>query len=489
MDAVSPAAAPAASPAASEATAQAITRLATMRGFLALALPLAAGYGVNWIMQFTNRLFLSWYSADALAASLPAGMVAYTVQAFFTASVGYVGAFAAQHVGAGEAEEAGAMAWPMIWLAVVAGILGLLVIPFRDVLFSLMGADAVVTRDMATLGAWYFAETLPAVLFAGLCGWFGGLGFTRLVMLMALGICVVSVGLNYWLVFGGLGVPALGLHGAGLATLLSTVIGCAVGLGFFFSPTFALPFGTWRQRNIDPQRFLRFAKSALPRGGTEALEMLAFVVFTAAIAHLGTEQLAANNLVFSLYLLVVIPLVGLGQGITIGVGQAMGAGRIDVARGVVRRAGLLALVTVCVAGLAFIVAPRELMMPYVALDPLDPVGSAARWERILDLGVPLMYLSAIMMFGDGFQLVWRFAVQGAGDTRWPLAMLTITAALLLGAPALFVSYRVAPETWTTWGISSLTACWGILTLYLVVIAGLMAWRYFRGPWSRMSLRA
>ena len=459
-----------------------------MRGFLALALPLAAGYGVNWIMQFTNRLFLSWYSPDALAASLPAGMMVYTAQAFFTASVGYVGAFAAQHVGANEPEEAGAMAWPMIWLAVAAGLLGLLAIPLRDVLFGWMGADAGVTRNMATLGAWYFAETLPAVLFAGLCGWFGGLGHTRLVMLMALGICVLSVGLNHWLIFGGLGVPALGLHGAGLATLLSTVVGCAVGLGYFFSPAFAVPFGTWRRRNMDISRFTRFAKSALPRGATEALEMLSLVVFTAAIAHLGTEQLAANNLVFSLYLLVIIPLVGLGQGITIGVGQAIGAGRIDIARGLVKRAGLLVLVTVSVAALAIVLAPRGLMMPYVAVDPLDPVGSAARWERILDFGVPLMYLSAVMLFGDGLQLVWRFAVQGAGDTRWPLLMLTVTAVLILGAPALMLSHLVAPTTWISWGISSLTACWMIFTVYLVVIALLMAWRYFRGPWSHMSLR-
>ncbi len=459
-----------------------------MHGFLALALPLAAGYGVNWIMQFTNRLFLSWYSPDALAASLPAGMLVYTVQSFFMASVAYVGAFAAQHVGAGEEDEAGAMAWPMIWLALAAGVLGLCAIPLRHVLFSWMGADAVVTRDMATLGAWYFAETLPSVLFAGLCGWFGGLGHTRLVMMMALGICLLSVALNHWLIFGGLGVPALGLHGAGLATLLSTVVGCAIALGYFFAPSFAQRFGTWRQRNADVRRFRRFAGSALPRGATEALEMLVMLVFTAAVAHLGAAELAANNLVFSLYLLVLVPLVGLSQGITIAVGQAMGANRVDVARAIVRHATILVVCTLLVAAVAFLVAPRALMSPYVAIDALDPVVSAARWRHILDLGEPLMYLSAVMMFGDGLQLIWRFAVQGAGDTRWPLVALALSASLVMGAPAFLLSHLVAPATWMEWGISPLTGCWMTFTLYLSIFASVMAWRYFRGPWSRMSLR-
>lgn len=466
-----------------------VARLATMRGFLALALPMAAGFGVNWIMQFTNRLFLSWYSPDALAASLPAGMLVYTVQAFFTVSVGYVGAFAAQHVGADEPEEAGAMAWPMLWLACAAGLLGLLAIPVRHQLFGLLGADAVVSRDMATLGGWYFAETLPAVLFSGLCGWFGGLGRTRLVMFMSLAICVLSVALNHWLIFGGLGVPALGLHGAGLATLLSTVVGCGMGLSVFFSREVAQRFGTWRQRNADPKRMWRFAKSALPRGGTEALEMVAMVVFTAAIAHLGTEELAANNLVFSTYLLVMIPLIGLGQGITIAVGQAMGAGRIDVVQAVVRRAGTLVCIMLALAALAFALVPRLLMSPYVAIDPQDPVASAERWTRILDLGTPLMRLCAVMFFADGLHIVWRFAVQGAGDTRWPLVVLTTSAILIMGVPALLLSHLVPPATWQAWGITPLTACWVVFTIYLWVIAGLMAWRYFRGPWSRMSLRA
>lgn len=471
------------------ATPPEVLRLATTRGFLALALPLAAGFGVNWAMQFTNRLFLSWYSPDALAASLPAGMLVYMVQAFFTASVGYTGAFAAQHVGAGEPEEAGAMAWPMILLALAAGVIGLALIPFRHAIFGLYGAEPAVTADMTRLGAWYLAETFPAVLFAGFCGWFGGLGRTRLVLAWSAGVCVLSVLLNRWLIFGGLGVPALGIHGAGLATLLATTAGTAAAAGFFLAPRMRVEFATWRARNLDPARIARFCRSALPRGGTESLEMVSVVLFTAAVAHLGSEALAASNLVFSLYLVVLIPLIGLGQGVTIAVGQAMGAARPDIARAVVNRALLVVLATVAIGFTCFALFPHELMRTHVDIDAADPAGSAARWERIIALGTPLMYLCCLMGIGDGLHIVWRFAVQGAGDTRWPLVALTLAALLGMGLPTIAMSRLVPAETWHAWGVNPLTACWSVFAVYLCAIGGMMWARYRFGPWARMSLRS
>jgi MATE family multidrug resistance protein len=465
-----------------------IARLATMRGFIALSLPLAAGMGVGWVMQFTNRLFLSWYSPDALAASLPAGMMTYMIQAFFIASAGYVGAFAAQHAGAQEPEEAGAMAWPMLWLSLAAGLLSLALIPFRHVIFAIFETEPAVRADMTTLGAWYMAETLPAVVLAGISSWFGGLGRTKLVLAISGGVCVLSVVLNRWLIFGGAGVPALGIHGAGLATVLATMIGSGVALAYFFGPATRAQFGTWRRRNLSVVRMWLFARSAVPRGATDALEMVAFVIFTAAIAHLGSDALAANNLVLSLYLVTIVPLIGFGQGVTIGVGQALGAGRIDIARLVTRNCALLmCAILICTSAL-FTLAPRLLMSPYIAIDPTDALASAARWERIITLSLPLMWICAGMFIADGLQIVFRFAVQGAGDTRWPLMALTIASFVVLGAPTLVLSWWVPAATWEAWGLNPLTGCWLAFAAYLWLIAAVMAWRYYRGPWTTMSLR-
>lgn len=129
-------------------------RSCSLPGLLRLALPMALGAGLGYFMHFVNRLFLSWHSSEALAASLPAGMLAWAGQCFFITSASYVGTFAAQHLGAQEPEEAGAMVYPMAWLALVAAVLSLALIPFRHAICGLAGTEPGVERDMAALFAW-----------------------------------------------------------------------------------------------------------------------------------------------------------------------------------------------------------------------------------------------------------------------------------------------------------------------------------------------
>ena len=180
--------------------------------------------------------------------------------------------------------------------------------------------------------------------------------------------------------------------------------------------------------------------------------------------------------------------MGLGQGITIGVGQAVGAGRIDIARIITRNCVILMCSILLLASLLFTLFPRQLMEPYIAIDGNDPIASAARWQHIINLGMPLMGICAVMFVGDGLQIVYRFAVQGAGDTRWPLVALTSAAFVLLGGPTIALSWWVSADTLKTWGLTPLTACWMAFAAYLWLIAALMAWRYYRGPWAKMSLR-
>jgi MATE family multidrug resistance protein len=342
----------------------------------------------------------------------------------------------------------------------------------------------VVTDGMAALGAWYFAETGPAVVVAGMGGFFGGIGRTGLVMRMSLGICLLSIALNYALISGHWGMPALGIHGAGIATLVATVVGALGWLGWFFAPRMRRAFGTWRMRNADGARLARYARYGLPRGGTEVLEMMAMLLFTTGITRLGTEALAASNIALSLYLLVFVPLTGFGQGITIAVGQAVGAGRPDLARAAVRRAmGLVAVVLVAWA-LACWCMPHLLLSIYVGTGDADP----QQWERILALGLPLMTVLAFLGLTDGVHLVYRFAVQGAGDTRWPLVVLTACAVLLLGIPVLTMALLVPADAWPRLGIHPLTLCWLVMVGYTTVIAAFMTWRFHYGPWPTMSIR-
>lgn len=318
---------------------------------------------------------------------------------------------------------------------------------------------------------------------SGISGFFGGIGRTGLVALVSVGLCALSIGLNRWLIFGGLGVPALGIHGAGLATLLASCTACLVWLGFFLAPATRSRFATWRARNCDPARLRRFARYALPRGATEILEMLGFLVFTAAITRLSTMELAANNLAFSLYLVVAVPVIGFCQGLAIAVGQALGAGRPDLVRAATRRALLLVLLVLGTAAIVAAWCPGLVIALYA---PAPGSPAATDWPAIAALAGPLLSVMALALVADGVQFVYRMAVQGAGDTRWPFAVLTVCALLLMGLPSLAIAH------WFHDGlgpISTLHLCWLVMAGYVWIIAAIMAWRFLRGPWPGMSVRA
>ena len=68
---------------------------------LRVGLPLLAGMGSITAMHLTDRLFLGWYSKDALAAVMPAGAAFFLFTSFFLGTVGYVGVLIAQNIGAG----------------------------------------------------------------------------------------------------------------------------------------------------------------------------------------------------------------------------------------------------------------------------------------------------------------------------------------------------------------------------------------------------
>ena len=450
-------------------------RSVTVGGLARLALPLAASTGLGFFLQYVNRTVLSWHSPDALAAALPAGMLAWTFQGFVLLTCGYLGVFAAQHVGAGEDDEAGAMVWPMVWFSLIATAVCLALIPARHLIVSIFATEARVEAPLAELFGWYLAEAGPMALAGGISGFCGGIGRTRLVMGISIFGAVLCIALNALLVLGWGPMPALGVTGAGLATLGTALVVLIVWLLWLFAPAQEARFRVWGRRNADVQRLGRFCRFAIPRGATEILEMIAFVAFSGVITRLGTTALAASNLAFNTYLLAIVPVIGFCQGLGIAVGQAVGEGRPDLARQAVRSALTLLLPYFAVCMVGFWLIPEWLLAPAKGAD-------AALWQEQVTLAVPVMWCLIWLIPVDGLQWIWRFAVQGAGDTRWPMLMVVVLAAVFLALPA-WVVYPYLTDA-----RAGLITCYLLMAAYTTLLAGVMAWRYYRGPWAAMTVR-
>ena len=96
----------------------------------------------SWsLMHFVDRVFLTWYSRDALAAALPSGILSFTLGTFFLGTAGYVNTFVAQYMGANRPERVGASVWQGIHFSILAGLFLLVGIPFAPWIFDAAGHE------------------------------------------------------------------------------------------------------------------------------------------------------------------------------------------------------------------------------------------------------------------------------------------------------------------------------------------------------------
>ena len=109
------------------------------KAVLKVSLPLVASMASTTLMLFTDRLFLGWYSTEALAASTPAGLLAFTLMSFFLGVAAYTNTFVAQYTGAGAHERVGACLWQGIYFSLLAGAILAAMSMFGENIFRLAG--------------------------------------------------------------------------------------------------------------------------------------------------------------------------------------------------------------------------------------------------------------------------------------------------------------------------------------------------------------
>ena len=109
------------------------------RDVMALALPLVISTMSFTVMTFIDRMFLTWYSIDAVAAAMPAAMLQFTLISFPLGVATYVNTFVAQYEGAGRPRQIGPVVWQGIWIGLAAIPLLLLTTPLAHALLSPRG--------------------------------------------------------------------------------------------------------------------------------------------------------------------------------------------------------------------------------------------------------------------------------------------------------------------------------------------------------------
>ena len=440
---------------------------------LAISLPLVASMGSLTLMQFTDRMFLANYSADAISAALPAGIASFTAVAFFMGVANYVNAFIAQYMGACAFNRIGASVWQGIYFSLMAACLLALLYFVSGPLFNLIGHSPRIQRlevsyfNILTLGAGL------VVMASTMACFYTGRGLTRTVMVVHAIGAAVNIPLDYCLINGVGFFPELGIVGAALATVTASATIVGILSVLIFSPANRSRYGTWKGRAFDKELFGRLMHYGLPSGIQFFLEIFGITFFVQMVGRLGDLELAASNIVLSIETLSFLPMVGFHIGTATLVGQAIGRGRPEQGTYATMSALHITMAYMILVAVVFIVTPEPLLNLFKAHHL-----TAAQYTEIMDLGVILMRFVAVFCFFDALNLVFSGAIKGAGDTRF--IMWTI-GALSLGV--MIIPMYVAVEILQ----AGLYTTWALATFYICALGIAFMMRYRQGKWKSMRV--
>jgi len=436
------------------------------REVILLAYPVVLSSLANTVMSLTDTLFMGRVSTAALGGVGLGAITAWTCASLFIGALTVINTFVAQHFGAGEHRRCGPVAWQGLLLTVAfsAVLLPLAGQVSRLVLF--FGAPAAV-GEAAMSYAFIRVVGVP-VMMADACvtSFLRGIGDTRTPMKISLLTMIVNVPLDYWLVFGGLGVPALGARGAAYATVTSQAVGVVLLLRVFLRRSMRRRFATGLPRRWRWSELLPLLKVGLPIGVSWSLEMVTWTLFTGFVSTLGQEPLAAHNIVLQVLHVSFMPGLALSAAATTLVGQRLGAADPEGAARCGHATVKLGMAYMGLMGLAFLV----LGGPIAAGFSHDP--------QVIAIARHLFVLAAAFQLFDAIGMVSSGILRGAGDTRWPMLILVGLAWTIFLPLSWLFGRRLG------WGV---VGSWVGATVYIVVLGLAMLRRVLAGRWKSCSV--
>ncbi len=435
-----------------------------------LVWPLALGMLNNALLQFVDGVFLAKDSMASLDASLPSSMLALTVMGFFQSVVAYSGTFVAQYHGAGDVRGMRMSYRAGTLLALLSGVLTIAVVPFGRMVVPLMSSNPeVVSRAVA----YYTIVSFGSVALCGqmaAASFFTGQGRTRIVFWVNVFGNAVNIALDPVMIFGLLGFPSLGMAGAAYATVAAMFLQWGV-LAWFArvrrGETAVLA------ADVPPAKFwtlfVRILRYGVPSGAYSVLNILSFTIFVFFTGGVGDAAFAVSNACFKVNYLLIAPMEGFAIGAATLVGQAQG--RKDHAGAHVCAMRTLTLGLAVVALLSFLaVAFHRPILSLFASPEMDEA-------YLYSLGLRLFVLMAAWQVFDAADVIVSGALKGAGDTKFVMWWMVVAAF------AVWVPLVVVVAKWH----NTMTALWGTMVVYVVVIcAGTLA-RWYNGAWKGIRL--
>jgi len=346
----------------------------------------------------------------------------------------------------------------------VLGIIGIISFGAAPVVLTLLIKDkALLPYSLGYLSImrWVF----PIIgISSAFTGFLSGIRRTKIIMFTTLIPNILNVFLNYLFIFGKLGMPAMGIRGAALGTLLANGTAPIMLIIYILTSKSIKKYKVFHFKKLDMQmvgKIIRFSyPAAIQNGGAFAI----FLLYQSMVGGIGTVYLAATHIVFSMYRINKTIAGGLARGASILTGNALGVNDFKKANEII----------IAMEKIAFVVGISILMT--VLIFPQYIVSIYTTDEQTIELGIKALRFFAIFFFAEVMGFSLEIIFQNIGWAKYVLMSEVITNLLF-----------ILTMTWITteifgFGIYGAWLSFGLYQLFhaLILIAG-----YISKKWEKI----
>jgi multidrug resistance protein, MATE family len=334
---------------------------------------------------------------------------------------------------------------------------------------------ALGTSDqVAAVAISYLRPLLSGAIFYYLTIFYGGVlrgvGNTRLPFVVALLSNSLNVVLDYGLIFGKLGLPELGVQGAGVGTVLSYAANVAITVALLRRGAVPILGAPLLPRPIDRRLVADLLRVGAPAALDAFILNIAFLSIVGMLGRIDEVAVAAHGIGLRIQALAFVPGMSISQATGAMVGQALGAGNVPEARQILRASVLLCVGLMTTLGFSIIAAAYPLVAVF-HVAPATPLENyAVLWMQFLGYCMPVV----------GVYIAFVGLLQGAGATNVSLSINFVGTFLLqvpLGALLGFSLEMGAAGVWLSFPLS-------------FVVKATLGWlAYKRGRWAKVGLHA
>jgi putative MATE family efflux protein len=340
-------------------------------------------------------------------------------------------------------------------------------------IFRIMVKDPAVQEVGIPFIQWRYAAVLSMAMTASYKAFFDGIGQTRVHFVVAVTMNVVNFILNIGLIFGHFGMPALGVYGSGMASCISSYVGCFMIIIWSLRKEVREIYKPYRLGNFSKTIAKEIGRLSSPSAVAVIISLIGFGVFYTVCdvldhraGHTAPIYLSATTNLINIFMLVFISCIAYGQATATMVGQALGADNPDLAERSAIEAAKIGVVVFSALAIFTIAFPSLIIHIWTQDQPV--IDAAAPILRVLGFFEPLACIA----------LVFMYSLYGAGASRFVMG---VELTLHLGCLVPLCYILGVTLGFGLWG------AWCAMIAYIVLMATVMSWKFLGGTWKHIKI--